>query len=369
MASSHRQRSLPAGLGALSLAALAALAFAWTASHGSPAEPADLVRWGALERSRVWHGELHRLVVAAFLHADWHHLAMNLAGLALAGRPAERALGVRAFLWVYLASVVGGSALSLLGRDAIAVGASAGVFGVFGALLVVHARAMGGWRPFLTSRTGWLALALLVASVIPTVLPGAAWSDVFPTDHLAHAGGFLAGGADALAATAPPPRLRPALLVAAGLLGLVAAAAWPRAGLTAFQGRELSSAIHTALLARDPAQARRLLDEAERGGLRSEALDLYRALALVQGGDLEGGLVALRPLLASGSPPLRDEARRQVAGVARMLGYAHYTGDGRPRDALLGLAYLEEACAAGEAESCSDARRIRGLPPAPTSAP
>lgn len=374
----HRQRSLSPPFASLALCALTVAVYALVRARQPDAEPADLVAWGALERSRVWHGELHRLVVAAFLHADGRHLAMNLAGLGGLGFIAERALGTRSFLLVWLASVVGGSALSLVGRDAVAVGGSAGVFGIFGALLVVNVRKAGGLRPFLASlarlprgrpgwRDAWLAVAAVLALAALAWLQQAIGADLFPADHLAHAGGLAAGTAAALAATAPPPRLRPGLLVTGGVLALVAAAAWPRPGLTEYQGRELRSAIHAALRARDPALARKLLAEAEQGGLRSGSLDVYRALVLVQEGDLESGLAGLRPLLASESPPLRDEARRQVAVIARMLGYRYYTGDGRPRDPFRALAFLDESCTAGDSESCSDARRIRGQPPGPAA--
>jgi len=373
-----RQRSPSPPVATVVLCALT-LAIHLLRSRLQGAEPADLVAWGALERSRVWHGELHRLVAAAFLHAGARHLALNLAGLGGLGWIAERALGTRSFLLVWLASVVGGSALSLAGRDAVALGGSSGVFGILGALLVVSVREAGGLRRYVASlarlprgrpgwRGGWMAVAAVLALAGLAWLQHAIGSDVFPADHLAHAGGLVAGTAAAIAATAPPPRLRPALLVAGGVLALVAFAAWPRPGLTAYQGRELRAAIHAALRSRDPALARSLLDEAERGGLRSGSLDLYRALLLLQEGDLEGGLAVLRPLVASEPPPIRDEARRQVALVARKLGYGHYTGDGRPYDPWLGLAYLDESCAAGDGESCSDARRIRGQPPG-TAAP
>lgn len=361
---------LPAGGSSAALAAAMVATYAWTAFHGSPADPAELVRFGALERSHVWSGQVYRLVTTAFLHANLQHLLMNIAGLLLAGRPAEKSLGSARFLAVFFASVVGGSALSLAVRDIITVGASAGVFGVFGSLLVLREESLGGWGPFFRSGKTWVALVLLAATGLPSMAPlGWRFSEAFPTDELAHAGGFLFGFLLTLASTAQAPRRRPVLVVVSLLLALVGAAIWPRPGLTAYQGRELLSGIHAALRATDPARAAALIEQADRGGFHSESLDLYRALTEVQRGELEEGLVGLRLLAQNASPALRDEAKRQEAGVAQMLGYEYYTGDGRPKDPWRGLAYFEESCALGEEKACDAARRIRGetssTPPSP----
>ena len=50
------------------LAATDIAVFAWVAAHGSTTSTATLVRFGALEPSRVWAGEWWRLLTAAFLH-------------------------------------------------------------------------------------------------------------------------------------------------------------------------------------------------------------------------------------------------------------------------------------------------------------
>jgi membrane associated rhomboid family serine protease len=327
--------------------------FAWARASGASDDPASLVRLGALERGRVWAGEPWRLVSAAFVHAGWVHLTCNVAMGLPACRLVERALGPRRFLLAYLASALAGSALSLLGQDRVAVGASGALFGVVGAVLALHLRALGRWRSFLRSgATRWL-----VAGILATTLVGPLF---VPLDHLAHAGGLAAGAGAAWLATRPRSRRWPAAAYGAALALLVLAAAFPRAGVTRFEAVELERALHAALAAGDAPAAAGLVARADAGGLRSERLQYYRALLHVQQGDLERALALARPLAGAADPDVRAEAKRIVAGTARTLGYRLYTGDGAARDPRRGLAYLEEACSAGDGDSCRNAARIRG---------
>lgn len=337
----------------LLLAGATAAASAWVLAQGAADDPAALVRFGALERSRVWAGEPWRLLTAAFLHAGWMHLACNVAAALPLCRLVERALGGVRLLALYLASAAAGSAVSLLGHDATSLGASGALFGMAGAVLALHRRALGGWRPFLRSAaTRWLAGALLSTSLA---------GPLFATlDHLAHAGGLAAGAAGAWLTTLPRARW-PGPAFAAALALLVGAASWPRSAPTRFEALELERRIHAALSLADAAAAARDLDLADRRGHRSERLEYYRALLRVQQGDLEAALAAARPLASAREVALRGEAARLVAGAARTLAYRLYTGDGAERDPRRGLAYMDEACRAGDAESCRNAERVRGV--------
>ncbi len=330
--------------------------FAVTAALGAGRDDTVLLRAGALERSLVWAGQPWRLVTAAFLHVGPVHLACNVVFGFLACRLVERALGSGRFLGLYLASAVGGSALSLLGQDQVSAGASGALFGMVGVVLALHLRALGGLRPFLASRaTHWLVGGMVVTA--------AAGSLAVPLDHLSHAGGLVTGAAGAWLLTRPPPaRTWPWAVAIAALAGVAVAAAWPRPGPTRWQESQLEERLHAALVDRDPVAARALVARADAAGLSSERLAYYRALLLVQEGDLEGALAAARPLRSAREEALRAEAVRIVASVARTLAYRSYTGDGAPRNPWRGLSYMDEACSAGDGESCRNAERVRAGP-------
>lgn len=336
------------------LAAACVAMLAWVEAHGSATDPATLVRFGALERSRVWAGEVWRLAVAPFLHVGWVHLAWNVLMGVPWCRPVERALGSARFLLIYLASAVGASALSLIGQDVVSAGASGALFGVVGATLALHRRAVGSWRAFLASGA---ARRVLVAIAVWSVLGGL----LLPLDQLAHAGGLAAGAAAAWLLSRPrPARALPWAGFAAALAAVTVAAAWPRGTMTRFEAAELEIALHAALRAEDVAAARRLVARAEAGRHDSERLRHYRAVLLVQDGDLAGAIALARALRSAEDPAIRAQAAEMTRDLARTLGYRHYTGDGAPRDPRLGLAYMEEACALGDEESCRSARAITG---------
>lgn len=338
----------------VSTALMAANVAAFAATGGG--EPPALLRAGALERSHVWAGEPWRLLAAAFLHVGPVHLSLNVVFGFLVCRLVEPALGPRRFLALYLASALGGSALSLLGQDALSAGSSGAIFGVIGALLALHRRALGGWRPFLASR----ATRAMLAGIAITAAAG---SFFVRLDHLCHAGGLATGAAGAWLLSRPRPAAAwPWAAAGALLAALAVAAAWPRPGLTRWQREDLERAVHAALSRRDAPAARALLARTDGASHASDRLATYRALLLVQEGDLEGALALARPLRSAQDPEVRAEGDRIVAGVAKVLAHRAYTGDGAPRNPWRGLALMEEACAAGDAGSCQDAARVRGGP-------
>jgi membrane associated rhomboid family serine protease len=101
----------------------------------------DVVARGALYGPAVAHGEWWRLVTSGFLHYGVIHVAFNMLMLWWFGRPLEALLGSARFLAVYGVSIVTGSAGALLmNPDIPTLGASAAVFGVLGAGLVLERR-------------------------------------------------------------------------------------------------------------------------------------------------------------------------------------------------------------------------------------
>jgi rhomboid protease GluP len=343
----QRLRASPASY---ALAAANVLVFLWVEAHGSSTDPETLVRFGALAPEEVWSGEWWRLLTAAFLHIGFAHLAVNVAfGLGWCVL-VEGALGTPRFLALYLLSAIGGSALSLFGQH-ISAGASGALFGVIGATLALHHRALGSWRAFLASRGARFTLGnIAVFSVIGI------WARF---DQLAHLGGFLTGAAMASLWSRPAPRRAwPWAAFGAGLLLVLAAALRPDPAFAA--NRAALRDIHAAVRAEDPARARALVDAARARGLHAPGLDYYEGLALAQQGDLEGALAKLRPLAEHTQRGARDEARRATASVARLLGIRLLSGEGRPPDPERGRALLDEACRDGDAEACRALKELGG---------
>ena len=147
--------------------------------------------------------EPYRFVTAALLHATGGtfgltHILFNMYALWMLGPSLERAFGRVRFLTVYVASVVGGNVLVLLvaSRTELSwvtgvLGASGGIFGLFGAVLVAQRRIGGNLRP--------IAVVLALNLVITFLVPGISWQG--------HVGGLVTGTAlGAVYAYAPKER-------------------------------------------------------------------------------------------------------------------------------------------------------------------
>lgn len=114
-----------------------------------------------------------------FVHVDIWHIALNALGLWILGPPLEQAMGRARFLAVYLLSTLaaGATIFAFAPVYSSTLGASGGVFGLMGAMLVVAWRFRGDVR-------GLLMLLGLNAFITFTV-PGISWQG--------HLGGLLGG--------------------------------------------------------------------------------------------------------------------------------------------------------------------------------
>jgi membrane associated rhomboid family serine protease len=175
----------------------------WIFTHG--ALVADAV-YSDGQLAGVANGEWWRLIAAAFLHYGPLHLALNMLVLWFVGGPIEQAIGRLQFLLLYLVSGLAGSAGALIvNPNALTVGASGAIFGLFGALAVLEYQHTG-------VLLGGPAFTLIALNLVITFLiPGVSWGG--------HVGGLIGGALGMLALS----RLQRSFRIEyVGVLGLVA---------------------------------------------------------------------------------------------------------------------------------------------------
>lgn len=125
-------------------------------------------------------------LTSGFLHGGIAHVGLNLYALWAVGQVLERSLGHWRYLAVFLVSVFGGHTAVLLlasiGTEAWftgTVGASGGLFGMFGALLILQRR--------LGSESAQVLILIVLNFAIGFLYPGISWQG--------HLGGLIAGAA------------------------------------------------------------------------------------------------------------------------------------------------------------------------------
>ncbi len=153
-----------------------------------------ITQLGALADARVWlDGEWWRVASAGLQHGSCLHLGLNMMGLWSVGQWTEKALGPWRSTGVFAVSSIVGCLASLAWAEApLVVGASAGIFGLAGALVVARAWGRAAVQhavELVSARTlaGWLIFWLLLGFALP-------W--VFGIELIAqagHIGGLLAG--------------------------------------------------------------------------------------------------------------------------------------------------------------------------------
>jgi len=92
----------------------------------------------------VYGGEIWRLLGFQFLHFSEWHLLSNMIGLFFFGAIVERTLGTKRFCWYYISCGIGGALFytllalfGVVGANGLLCGASAGIFGVLMALIII----------------------------------------------------------------------------------------------------------------------------------------------------------------------------------------------------------------------------------------
>lgn len=213
-------RDAPATYVLIALNAAAFLAEIAGGSGGLSAQNSSVVFDFGLFGPSVAEGEWYRLLTSGFLHASILHIGFNMFALYFLGRILEPGIGTPRFVALYFASLFAGSfGALLLDPNALTIGASGAVFGIFGATFVI-ARSRG--VDALASTIGFVLLFNLVLT--------------FGSERLSvgsHLGGLAAGLLCALVIVAGDrgmlgPRRLPvelAAMIAIGVFSVVAAIA------------------------------------------------------------------------------------------------------------------------------------------------
>jgi rhomboid protease GluP len=140
-----------------------------------------LVNFGAMYRPLVAAGQWWRLITAGFLHGGMLHIAMNSWVLYDLGAQTEELYGTSRMIAMYIISTITGFWASYHWAP-LSVGASAGLFGLIGAMIAygvrdrsAHATALRGFY------VRWAVYGLVLGFVIPNI------------DMAAHIGGLVGG--------------------------------------------------------------------------------------------------------------------------------------------------------------------------------
>jgi len=141
-----------------------------------------LFYFGAKQPQAIMAGQWWRFITAGFLHGGILHILMNMWVLFDLGTQTEESFGTSRYLTIYLVSTVTGYIASFYGTAALSIGASAGIFGLIGAMIAFGLREGTAYGSAMRSfYIRWAVYGLIMGFILPFV------------DNYAHMGG-LAGG-------------------------------------------------------------------------------------------------------------------------------------------------------------------------------
>jgi rhomboid protease GluP len=179
---------------------------------GMGEDPTTFFRLGAVTAAAVRDGDFWRIGSYAFLHAGPVHILVNGYALWVLMRPIEALFGPVVALGIFAATAMAGGGASIASSSLrhvpwqASVGASGGIFGLFGAHCALYWRLRHQLTPEARSNAGRTLLFNLLINVALAVMLQAS---NFPLDNGAHAGGFLFGIVLGLVAPSPALRRRP----------------------------------------------------------------------------------------------------------------------------------------------------------------
>ena len=147
-----------------------------------------LVDFGAKWTPLIREGQWWRLITAGYLHGGLLHIGMNMWVLFDLGVQVEDTFGTSRYLVLYFLSTVGGFyASSIWAPGTPSIGASAGIFGLIGAMIAHGVRDRTAYGAAIRSvYTRW-ALYGLAMGILPSLF------GITFMDNAAHIGGVTTG--------------------------------------------------------------------------------------------------------------------------------------------------------------------------------
>jgi membrane associated rhomboid family serine protease len=127
-----------------------------------------------------------RFITAVFLHASLIHIAFNMWVLMDFGPTVEEMYGSARYLFIYVATGIGGYVLSSLFGH-VAIGGSGAILGICGVIIAVTAGSRSISHQMLRAQVMRLLIYIVVIAILPL---GGFLGQV---DNLAHIGGFVTG--------------------------------------------------------------------------------------------------------------------------------------------------------------------------------
>jgi rhomboid protease GluP len=164
-----------------------------TGGMGMDLDGQTLYEFGAKERSAIAGGQWWRLITAGFLHGGLLHILMNSWVLFDLGAQVEEAYGTSRYLVFYVVATVTGFLASYYWSASLSIGASAGIFGLIGAMIAMGLRDRSAYGAAVRG----LYIRWAVYGLLMGLLP------FFAIDNAAHIGGLAGGFAVAFVAGTP----------------------------------------------------------------------------------------------------------------------------------------------------------------------
>lgn len=172
------------------LVALNVLAFLWEVRVGGSGvfsgripDQSAIINGTLIPVAVTHYHQWYRIFTGAFLHASILHIGVNMFSLFILGRFVESIARSFRMLLIYVFSIIvsGLGVVYLAPPDAVTLGASGAIFGLFGALFAIGLKFGERGRQLIRANLGILALNL----VFSFAAPGISWQ--------AHVAGLVGG--------------------------------------------------------------------------------------------------------------------------------------------------------------------------------